>query len=390
MAEKEKKSIEGQWVKLAGVGDGVPPLTSTDLDDMVRNFQPESEAEHIPVHFGKPNSGGPVLAQISALKRDGSALSAKLEKVDPRADQMYQAGKLGGRTYRSLAFARTPESGATLTGYGFAPPRVYSAGANRDGETTDAALSKLAADDTAGEVIQFAASDAGWIEIIMETLKKLSPWEILRRNSQKLSDLATTRQQARNISFGEALKQVAAEHPSLTAPNRARPVAARETLHFETNSEKLSDLAKQRARAEKISFGEALSACAAENPHLTLPDRIISFGDADGPRSNSQRLRDGETFRFQTNSEALSELAKQRQREDKISFGEALSACAAENPHLTLPDGVISFKEDAPRSNSQQLSDLATKRAREDKITFGEALSQVAAEFPLLTLRDTR
>jgi len=161
-------------------------------------------------------------------------------------------------------------------------------------------------------------------------------------------------------------------------------------LHFETNSEKLSDLAKQRARAERISFGEALSACAAENPALTLPDRIISFGDADGPRSNRQRLGDGETFRFQTNSEALSELAKQRQREDKISFGEALSACAAENPHLTLPDGVISFKEEAPRSNSQQLSDLATKRAREDKITFGEALSRVAAEFPLLTLRDTR
>ncbi len=330
-AENEKKSIEGQWVKLARTGDGVPPLTDTDLDEMVSNYQPESESEHIPVHFGKAKSGGPVLAHISALKRDGSALSAKLVKVDPRFDQLYQARKLGGRTSRSLAFSRTPESGATLSGYGFAPPMVYSAGANRDGEATDVSLSRLAAADSAGEVIQFAANDAGWIEVTMETPKKLSPWETLHRNSQRLSDAAKARQQSQNISFGEALSQVAAERPELTAPIRvdpaapretfrAQPMAAGEAFRFETNSEKLSDLAKQRAHEDHISFGEALAAVAAEHRELTLPDGIISFGDADSPRSNGQQLTD---------------LAKQRQRQRKISFGEALSQVAAERPELT-------------------------------------------------------
>ena len=119
------------------------------------------------------------------------------------------------------------------------------------------------------------------------------------------------------------------------------------------------------------------------------PAAVVTFSEGSGRGHSAQHQ--GETWRFQTNSERLSELATQRAREDKtLSFGEALSQVAAENPRLTLPDGVISLAEETPKSNGQKLSDLAYERARQDKINFCEALSQVAAEHPELTLPDAR
>jgi hypothetical protein len=187
-----------------------------------------------------------------------------------------------------------------------------------EGDSTDVGLTKLAAKDKAGEIIQFSANDAGRVEFI--------------------------------ITDGPTKRSAAQHH------GRAFP--------FDPNSVKLNDLAAARQAA---------------HPELTVPSRGHSVE------------QHGETFRFQTNSERLSELATQRAREDKtLSFGEALSQVAAENPRLTLPDGVISLAEEAPRSNGQKLSDLANERARKANINFCEALTQVASEHPELTLPDVR
>jgi hypothetical protein len=325
---------EGEFVPLANAGDDNAPLTKAEIDAMVRNFQPRSIAEHIPVRFGRANSDGPVVARVSALRRDGATLSGKLAGVDPRFAQLLKSKKLGGRTARSMRFERDPEKGASLTGYGFLPPRMYGGGVGmHEGDSTDAGLTKLAKADSAGEVVQFSANDAGRVELI--------------------------------ITDGPT-KRSAAQHHGRTFP-------------FDPNSVKLNDLAVARQREQSISFSEALSAVAAAHPELTVPSRDHSVE------------QQGETWRFQTNSERLSELATQRAREDKtLSFGEALSQVAAENSRLTLPDGVISCEEEAPKSNGQKLTDLAYDRAREDHISFGEALSAVAAEHPELTLPDPR
>jgi hypothetical protein len=325
---------EGQWVPLADTGNDNVPLTKADLDSMVSNFQPSSIADHIPVRFGRTNSDGPIVANVSALRRDGAKLSGKLVRVDPRFDQLLKSKKLGGRTARSMRFERDPAKGASLTGYGFLPPRVYGVGGVMlEGDSTDAGLTKLANKDSAGEVVQFNAGDAGRVEFI--------------------------------VTDGPTKRPAAQHH------GRAFP--------FDPNSVKLNDLAVARQHEQHISFAEALIATAAAHPELTVPSRGHSVE------------QNGETFRFQTNSERLSELATQRAREDKtLSFGEALSQVAADNPKLTLPDGVISFEEEAPKSNGQKLTDLANERAREDHITFGEALSQCAVEHPELTLPDAR
>lgn len=91
------------------------------------------------------------------------------------------------------------------------------------------------------------------------------------------------------------------------------------------NSERLNELAKERQRGNRISFGEALSQVAAENPNLALPGTTIDFEER------------GTAAHIDQNGAKLTALAKKRQREDKISFGEALSQVAAENPELTLP-----------------------------------------------------
>ena len=259
---------------------------------MIKNFQPRSIAEHIHVRFGRANSDGPVVARISALRRNGAALAGKLAGVDPRFDQLLKSKKLGGRTARSMRFERDPEKGASLTGYGFLPPRMYGGGVGmHEGDSTDAGLTKLAKADTAGEVVQFSAADAGRVEFI-------------------IADAPTRR-------------AAAAQHHS-------------EIFRFETNSEKLNDLAQKRAREDKIPFGTALSQVAAENLALTRPD-VPAFAEGE---------QQGETWRFQTNSEALNERAIAVARAQKISFAEALAQVVEDHPELTLPDRVITLARD--------------------------------------------
>ena len=211
----EALQYEGQFVPLVNTGDAKVPLTKDDLDAMLENFQPKTIADHIPVRFGRANGDGPIVARVSALRRDGAALSGKLVNVDPRFDQLLKSKKLGGRTRRSLRFERAPESGASLTGYGFLPPRIYSSahGMEDAAEHTDAGLSKLAGADSAGETLQFSASDAGRVEFVVEERPRKFHFA---SNSEKLSDLAKARAEQSGVSFGEALTRCAKEHPELT------------------------------------------------------------------------------------------------------------------------------------------------------------------------------
>jgi hypothetical protein len=96
----------------------------------------------------------------------------------------------------------------------------------------------------------------------------------------------------------------------------------------------LTTLAKERAKQESISFGEALTQVAIEQPALTVS--CMEFREA---------TTLGRTFRkaYDRNGERLTALAKQRAGQSSISFGEALGQVAAEHPELTVP--AIEFRE---------------------------------------------
>jgi hypothetical protein len=327
----DKKSLEGQFQKFMRAGKyGENTYSPSDLDEVVSNFDPEGTGKtRVPVVFGKSDGAGPTVAQLSELRSDGDTLSGRMIEVDPRIEQLSRANKLGTR--RSFTVKRTP-AGLALDKVGIHGPRVYTNTVWQDGPGTDAALTDLA--KAASTHHGTAAFDAGFAE--------------------------------RVITFSE---ESTVEVPSVRGA----------ICQVDKNSVELNALAVRRQREQSISFSEALTAVAAAHPELTVPSRGHSVE------------QHGEAFRFQTNSERLSELATQRAREDKtLSFGEALSQVAAENPRLTLPDGVISFEEEAPKSNGQKLTDLANKRMRQHHVSFGEALSAVAAEHPELALPDAR
>jgi len=148
-------------------------------------------------------------------------------------------------------------------------------------------------------------------------------------NPQRLSDLAMKRSRDRNISFGEALSQLAHERPELTQPSSGAGAPGAAGWRFQSNDELLAEKAKARAGEKGISYSEALSQIVGEHPELTLPGSYFSSGEGSEP---SRPLR---------RSERLNELARARQRERNCSFSEALSYTAERHPELTLPDYII-------------------------------------------------
>ena len=88
--------------------------------------------------------------------------------------------------------------------------------------------------------------------------------------SAELARLAKARQREQNISYGEALAQIAKEHPELTgrAPaGRGAGVLANDGRgHFMTSSPTLLRLAAARQRAKGISHQDALTKWPRKTP----------------------------------------------------------------------------------------------------------------------------
>ncbi len=335
MAQKQK--LEGQLIPLATAGEAVigQPLSDSDLDEMVNNFRPASAADHIPIRFGRANGRGPVIAKVSALQKSGDKLVGKLANVDPRFDELYASGKLGGRAARSLAFERDDEKGKSIGELGFHPPRVFYGGAWHDGPSTDAALDDLLDAHRQGDALTFCAGDAGHLELVFPKIpnagraaKRASASS--KSNSVQLHELTLQHMEQRNMKpaeYGDALTAVARQRPELT---QERPATAERQqtsnpfagYRFQTNSERLNEVAKALADELEISFGEALSQVAHDNPALTLPDGVLCMAEG------SKGLR---------NDEELTRRAKELQSKKKISFGEALSRVSTQHPDLTLP-----------------------------------------------------
>jgi hypothetical protein len=279
----DKKSLEGQFQKFMRAGKyGENSYSPSDLDEVVANFDPEETGKtRVPVVFGKSDGAGPTVAKLSELRSDGDTLSGRMIEVDPRIEQLSQANKLGTR--RSFTVKRTP-AGLALDKVGIRGPRVYTSSVWQDGPGTEAALNDLA--KAASTQHGTGAFDVGFAEPVIYFVEE-STVEVpsarraiyqVDKNSVELNALAVRRQREQSISFSEALSAVAAAHPELTVPSRNHPVEQQgESWHFQTNSEALNERAIAVARAQKISFAEALAQVVEDHPELTLPDRVITL-----------------------------------------------------------------------------------------------------------------
>jgi predicted transcriptional regulator len=187
--------------------------------------------------------------------------------------------------------------------------------------------------------IEFAGPFADGEAKFMERQQSFQHTQV-DKNSAQLSELAKRRQSERNITFSEALQQVAGEWPELTQPGTvtvmefsdasgnvyltsfSEPIQAHGSVH--DRSTKLHELAKDRVSKKQISYGEALSQISEENPDLI---GAVAGGGIDHTRHRiiHRQLADAE----------LNQLARARQRDKGISYGEALQQITQEHPELT-------------------------------------------------------
>ena len=253
----DENTIENTWLPLARPVEpqpnGTASLTDDDLDAIADNFQPASETDHIPVRFGAATGNGPVIAKISTLRRSKDGLEGKFSKVDPRFDELLQAKVMGARNQRTIALVRNPDTGPTMTAYGFDAPRTP--GRAEWPEASSKTLDELVKKHRSGEQIQFAQGDAG--RLIIAFGAPQPPGKLRGEpNSQRLHDLAVKRAHDRNISYCDALSIVARERPELTQPQSMARSARRNNdpvgWHFQTNDEALAEKAKARADAKDI------------------------------------------------------------------------------------------------------------------------------------------
>jgi predicted transcriptional regulator len=159
------------------------------------------------------------------------------------------------------------------------------------------------------------------------------------KNSAQLSELAKSHQRERDITFSEALDQVAREWPELTrsgAVNLMEFTDASGNVYLTSFSEpfkplgsvhdrstKLHELAKDRARKKRITYGEALGQISDENPDLV---GAASGGGIDETRRG--------IIHNQLAHAELDQLARARQRDRGISYRDALDQIRLEHPEL--------------------------------------------------------
>jgi hypothetical protein len=231
--------------------DGAYSLS--DLDTLVDEYQSRADLRKAPVVLGQFKEGAPAIGTVADLKRQGNAVLARISNLDTKAEQLFDRGVF---KKRSVRMERSPD-GLSLLSVGLIVPQ-WNGQLQHVVDDMTPALDDLHKQEFGAEQIIFAESRRVPIDA----------------NSQRLSDLAKQRASAEGITFSEALSQVASENPVLCTVRTVQfsESAARSNpqshirIPIDANSQRLSDLAKQRASAEGITFSEALSQVASENP----------------------------------------------------------------------------------------------------------------------------
>jgi predicted transcriptional regulator len=163
-------------------------------------------------------------------------------------------------------------------------------------------------------------------------------------------------------------------------------------IQADSNSAQLAELAKRRQRERNITFGEALDQVAREWPELTRPGAVtvLQFTDTEG-NSYLTSLSEPTQVRgsVQERSSKLHELAKERAIKKNLSYGEALQQVYEENPNLTGAAGESGI-DDTRRGiihshlAGAELNKLAKARQKDKGISYSDALDEVRREHPEL------
>lgn len=358
--------LNGKWIHIFQAGTRTDSkgntrnVTTSDLDDVVRNYEPDYH--EAPAVIGHPEDNHPAYGWTSALKRDGEGLFAQLKDVNPDFGELVEKRAF---PKRSASFYVTP-NGLSLRHIGFLgaqPPAVkgltevkfdegrQSTGVFEFEEESMATESKPMAEQIRDGVKDFFASafgggarsqqTASFTEADLDSriTRMLKPLE--EQNAQLKKDLEEQKtdfaERERKLTAGEHSGRVDA------AVNKLRS-AGKWVPWFDKAGLKLvfSELAKS---SDVIEFGEG-----DNKKKLPVLDILVGFME-----KLPKVVHTGEIV-----------------KDNVVAFREHRHGQAAELP--------------AASQNSQHLHELVLEyQEKHDGVDYGTALARVAKQHPELT-----
>jgi hypothetical protein len=287
MGDKEhifsESRLADQWLELFRSGDygDKGTFSDSDLDEIVRNFDPSFHEP--PAVIGHPTQDAPAYGWVAGLQRSGSKLLGRLRQVDPNFEEMVKSGRF---KKRSIALYQTGK-GWMLRHVGFLgaqPPEVKGlANATfREDRIRFVTLIFGESASSAEAAVRRLKDGRYWmpefdrfkfpamfselegtpaLDVFVSFLERWQDECGIDENSARLAHRARNFTRFHNVSFGEALDQV--------TKMQAQDAALSSAVDADLPGARLTQLAYAVVRSRGVSFEEALTEVAQENPELT-------------------------------------------------------------------------------------------------------------------------
>jgi hypothetical protein len=343
------------WIEIFRAGDyrgaNKGLITRADLDRVVRNYDPTYH--EAPATIGHPSDDKPAYGWIESLAVDGDKLLAREKQVDPKFEEARKAGRFKKRSAAFYCDGAGNITGLRHVAYlGAQPPEVkglQDLAFNDHGakfievdfeeDETVADTTKTVAEQIKAyfaEVFGGAAQPKTFSEDDTKRVATEAATAVAAPLQTKITaletELSTQKKQfaerETSIAGGEVKQRVAAAITKLRTAGKWIPAFEKMGL-----GPVFQELAKSTATVE---FGEG-----AEKKTVTPLETLVLFMEGLPKIVPGGRVVEGAPAgRGQTaTGDPLTNAARERQKEKKISFSEALSEVAEEHPELTVAGG---------------------------------------------------
>jgi hypothetical protein len=347
----EAHDYAGGWIEIFRAGDygdqGKAKVTRSDLVRVVNDYDPEYH--EAPECIGHPADNLPAYGWVDRLKLDGDVLLMKETQVDPEFADMRGAGKFKKRSAAFYRDANGDISGLRHVAWlGAQPPAVKG-------------LKNLNFNDADREFVEFEFAQEETVEKpIKEQIAeffaelfngKKTPAEF---SEAAVQSIVTKAVDAATKPLTEKIAKLETDHTAQTAKfsERETRIAQGETRQRATEA-----VVKLKGSGHWVPAFEkqGLPLVFDELAKITT---TVEFGEGDAKKKvapleilvqfleglpkmvPSGRVAAGApTGQGKSTGDPLTDLAKARAAEKKISFSEALTQVAEENPELTVPGG---------------------------------------------------
>ena len=339
------------WVEIfrAGSYGDKGNFSADDLDRVIANY--DSKTHEAPACIGHPADNLPAYGWTSALKRDGDTLLAKFSQVDPAFESAVKAGRF---KKRSAAFyidaAGKVQNLRHVAFLGAQPPEVKG-------------LKNLNFEDNGRKFTQVDFGEEETVAVTEKTIgEQISEWFAEKFGPKTATAGTFSEADAKRIATEAASAAAAPLQAKVTAleaqlAKQATEFAERETkiANSETRQRATEAVTRLKANGKWVPAFEKMGLVQLfdELAKLTV---TVEFGEGDAKRkltpvetltvfleglpkivpggrmvepSSSQRAKN-------STGDPLTDAAKARQKEKNITFAEALSQIAVEQPELTV------------------------------------------------------